>query len=147
MIARRAAIRRTARPRVRRAGAGAATRRKLGDLWSRIVRARAGACERCGRFRGLGIGALDACHVFAKSVYPGARFNLLNGVGLCRACHDTLGSAHITKPSLMQDWYVGKFGPELFHTLAVLVRTSKVVATKGQVEMFRSKALVLGVWV
>lgn len=33
---------------------------------------------------------LSAHHIFAKSKYPGLKFNLANGILTCKSCHDEI---------------------------------------------------------
>lgn len=60
-------------------------------LWSLIVRQRAGGCELCGkdsdydRFGRMVKGA-DAHHILSRTRYL-FRYNLNNGICLCKGCH------------------------------------------------------------
>jgi hypothetical protein len=56
-------------------------RNKADSLWSQIIRARDGACVRCGKTE-----ILEAAHVWGRR-YMGTRFDELNGVALDKGCH------------------------------------------------------------
>ena len=52
------------------------------DLWKAKVKERAGGkCEKCGKDK-----YVQAHHILPRT-YWGARFDLENGVALCRSCH------------------------------------------------------------
>lgn len=55
-------------------------KKECDDLWSKVVRARAGKCELCG-----GGNKLDAHHVHGRGL--AVRWDLANGIGLCYQCH------------------------------------------------------------
>ena len=57
-------------------------RKECDDLWSAAVKKRAGyKCERCGKTK-----YLQAHHIIPRTNYA-LRYDLENGVALCRACH------------------------------------------------------------
>jgi len=65
--------------------------KEAGDLWSLIVRARAGGCEICGveadfDTHGPMVKGMDAHHICSRKNYL-HRYNLNNGVCLCPSCH------------------------------------------------------------
>jgi len=51
------------------------------ELWSKIITS-IGVCQRCGGTKKLG-----AAHILPKGKYKRFRFNLMNGLCLCFACH------------------------------------------------------------
>jgi hypothetical protein len=59
-------------------------RKKADALWSRLIRARDGACRRCGRQPDEII--LQAAHVISRR-YKAIRWDERNGVALCVGCH------------------------------------------------------------
>jgi len=63
-------------------------------LWSRFIRTRDGEhCLVCSEAK-----KVEAHHVFRKTVYPAGRFELGNGVSLCRKCHWKLHAQFNGKP-------------------------------------------------
>lgn len=80
-------IARGARPaRVRKTKRGT-ERESLDRLWSQVVKSSHPLCVFricCG-----GALAVDPAHIFGKGAYPRLRWLFLNGVGACRACHNT----------------------------------------------------------
>lgn len=57
-------------------------RRTCDDLWKEVVKKRAGfKCEKCGNTR-----YLQAHHIIPRTNYA-LRYDLKNGVALCRRCH------------------------------------------------------------
>ena len=65
-------------------------------LWSRFIRSRdGGVCLVCGECE-----AVEAHHVFRKTVYPAGKFELGNGVSLCRSCHWKLHTQFNGKPKV-----------------------------------------------
>ncbi|MWV13733.1 HNH endonuclease [Pseudomonas sp. R-28-1W-6] len=63
-------------------------------LWSRFIRLRdGGCCLSCGSGE-----QVQAHHVFRKTIYPAGRFELGNGVALCRKCHWLLHAEFNGKP-------------------------------------------------
>lgn len=64
-------------------------------LWSRYIRMRdGGSCLNCGSDR-----QVEAHHIFRKTIYPAGRFELGNGVALCRKCHWFLHEKFNGKPA------------------------------------------------
>ena len=92
MIRRRSPIARRVRPRQRRKGSRANLARVCAELWSkRVLAAGEGRCVAEGSyFRCLG--PIDPAHCFGKKAHPSVRYELWNGVLLCRAHHDFLGN-------------------------------------------------------
>jgi len=85
------------RARVRKIGAGSHAQqvRKANALWVALIRAKepSGICPRCHKSKWT-----DAAHLFTKGGYPGVRFDLDNGVPLCRMrCHRRIDSDHEAK--------------------------------------------------
>lgn len=63
-------------------------------LWSRFIRMRdRGVCLNCGSGQ-----QVEAHHIFRKTIYPAGRFELGNGVALCRKCHWYLHEKFNGKP-------------------------------------------------
>ena len=83
------------------------------DLWSRLVKVRAGfKCEHCWK-----TGFLNSHHLFSRNNWS-TRFDLDNGICLCRWCH-TMSfrfSAHKT-PMEFTEWVIEKRGREWYDTL------------------------------
>ena len=75
-------------------------------LWSQAIRSD-GVCERCGRG-----GRLEAHHVYGRTNHR-LRWNLLNGVALCHACHRW--AEHF--PILFTHWFEHRW-PEVASILA-----------------------------
>lgn len=70
------------------------TERWCMTLWSRFIRSRdGGVCLVCGESK-----AVEAHHVFRKTIYPAGKFELGNGVSLCRSCHWKLHAQFNGKP-------------------------------------------------
>ena len=57
-------------------------KRQCDALWSRAVLKRDPSCRLCG-----GKPSRDPHHIFAKSRHAALRYDLRNGVGLCKGCH------------------------------------------------------------
>jgi len=51
-------------------------------LWSKKVKKRDGVCKAC-----ISKYNLEAHHIYPKSKYPSKKYDLKNGVTLCRDCH------------------------------------------------------------
>lgn len=58
----------------------------LNAMWSRYIKARDPICRL--RFHCHGALTTDACHVYAKGPHPHIRWEIANGVGGCRKCHN-----------------------------------------------------------
>lgn len=58
-----------------------AIQKKADTLFSKIVRARDGACRRCGKQETL------QCHHLISRTYRKVRFDERNGVAVCVGCH------------------------------------------------------------
>jgi hypothetical protein len=70
--------------------------------WRNAVLARdAYTCERCGRVCKKYERGLAAHHIFPWAESPATRFDLSNGMTLCRACHMELHGRAPTKPALI----------------------------------------------
>ena len=83
--------------RLRRISAKQIKLKVLDDLWSRVVRQRAGnKCENCGSES-----RLQGAHIFSKGKYRNVRHLPENGLCLCWRCH--LGPGGIHKEPM--DWY------------------------------------------
>lgn len=73
--------------------------------WSKLIRQRDGdTCQVCGNF-----GHQNAHHILTRSI-KGLRFEPLNGISLCAACHvfSHEFSAHKT-PEAFKRWFKKKF--------------------------------------
>lgn len=65
-------------------------------LWSRFIRLRdGGCCLNCGSGE-----QVQAHHIFRKTIYPDGRFELGNGIALCRQCHWLLHAEFNGKPAV-----------------------------------------------
>lgn len=69
-----------------------------------------GVCPRCGARWWH-----DAAHGWAKGPYPGLRFEIDNGLPLCRACHTRVDSDHQAKEELWRR----SIGHEAYDRLAL----------------------------
>lgn len=79
-------------------------------LWSQVVRARVGCCQRCGvagerSKENLPIAGLDAHHVISRN-HANTASDERNGVSLCRSCH---GWAH-GHPIDFLYWWIEEVG-------------------------------------
>ena len=75
-------IRRRKRPRPLRKGRAAEARRECDKLWTQLILARAGGrCARCGK------GTYVQAHHIRSCRHWNTRFDLENGLALCRGCH------------------------------------------------------------
>ncbi len=64
-------------------------------LWSRFIRKRdGGSCLNCGNTK-----QTEAHHIFRKVIYPAGRFELGNGISLCRKCHWYLHATFNGRPA------------------------------------------------
>lgn len=125
------------RPRQRRSGLLAALEREADRLFSLIVRSRSLWCERCRVRR-----ATDTAHVFTRR-YAAVRHAEENAFGLCRECHQLLGSANTKTVSRMEVFFCSVHGSAAFarlRALALVVRRFDPVVLDG----LRARALALG---
>ncbi len=74
------------------------------DLWRHEIYKKepSGICPRCFLRK-----FIEAAHIFAKGPYPGMRFELDNGIPLCRTCHRRIDSDHKAK-ELFAKLYIGE---------------------------------------
>jgi hypothetical protein len=72
------------------------------DLWRRIIRTKepTGLCPSCRRRKWV-----DAAHGWPKGPYPWMRFELTNGIPLCRVCHRRVDSDFAAKTELWVRYY------------------------------------------
>lgn len=77
-------IARISAPRKQRRSLHALKVRQATELWRKLIYQHepSGLCPRCVTRRHQ-----EAAHVFAKGPYPSMRFDLDNGIPLCRSCH------------------------------------------------------------
>ena len=80
---------RTGKPKVKRGTTTAALKRKATVLHSQYVRARDGACVRCGRSEGV---QLQCAHIVGRTAAY-TRTDENNAACLCAGCHHTLTHA------------------------------------------------------
>lgn len=111
MIARRTYIvRRTrlqSKPRRKRVSGDLTHREKViiaNDLWRHLIYKKepTGICPRCFKRKWV-----EAAHVFNKGAHPGMRFELDNGIPLCRTCHRRIDTDHKAK-ELFSKFYLGE---------------------------------------
>jgi hypothetical protein len=107
-------IARTIRVRARSARRG--TVEKLDREWSAKVREGVGYCEWTGCFRE----PTDAHHIFGKKAHPSLRYEMGNGIALCRPCHIRW---HAT-PVARRAWFAAKF-PATWAALQILLNDEK----------------------
>lgn len=81
----------------------------LDKMWSAKVRARDGACLKCGS-----ISCLNAHHVFGRR-HTSTRWDVDNGVTLCMPCH--IFWAHRDVGSFAA-WFIGREGKNKFDELS-----------------------------
>ena len=77
--------------------------KECGDLWKKRIRERDKVCQRPGCpycFNAEGIKYLTPHHIVSRTVWP-LRFDLLNGVLLCRGSHGMW--AHTEDPFIRRD--------------------------------------------
>jgi hypothetical protein len=74
------------------------------DLWRRLIYRKepSGICPRCKTRKWV-----EACHIFGKGAHPGMRFELENGIPLCRVCHRRIDTDHKAK-ELFAHFYLGE---------------------------------------
>ena len=68
-----------------RKGTKAAQKRQCDALWAKLIKLKHPFCL-CGE------PSTDAHHIYGRASSPHLRHEPLNGVGLCRACHDEEGN-------------------------------------------------------
>lgn len=109
--------------RVRKTASGR-EKESLNRLFSQVIRLRDPWCRigRCRYIKGANGAAptSDAAHLFAKSIYPTLRWNLLNAVGACRYCHDAMTA----KPATWVEWRDGFLTESEARTLHALANVS-----------------------
>jgi 5-methylcytosine-specific restriction endonuclease McrA len=85
---------------------------KAHAAWSSFVRKRAlGMCEYCG-----GLGS-DAHHIYGRKAHPALRFAPINGIALCRRCHNEWHAAPISR----RGWFAVMY-PASWSMLQTFVR-------------------------
>lgn len=117
--------------------------RECTRLASAITKARAnGQCQACAPAR-YHCGT-DAAHIWAKSTYPGAEFELDNLVWLARSCHEFMGSARLVGPCEMRDLAVTLRGRKRVEDLRML-GLGKGRPVQEQLESLRAEAKRMGI--
>jgi hypothetical protein len=95
-------------------------KREADRLWSLLVRRRAGDRCECPLLFGRCLSAAtDAAHIFRRGI-SASRFDLDNGIALCRHHHETLGSAIVGKRTLMRDVIEDMRGWDLYERIEAL---------------------------
>lgn len=89
-----------------------AIQKKADSLFSKIVRARDGACRRCGKQETL------QCHHLISRTYRKVRFDERNGVTVCVGCHMFL--TH--RPLDNEDFAISILGEEGWAELKTIAR-------------------------
>lgn len=85
------------------------------NLWRRLIYAKepTGVCPRCRQRKWV-----EAAHGFTKGAYPALRFELDNGIPLCRTCHRRVDSDHHAKVEL----WVAYIGEERYERLRLMAQ-------------------------
>jgi len=83
---------------------------RMSTLWSRAIRKRDPFCKICGR------PSEDAHHILKKSQAKGLKFDLRNGMGVCRRCHSEV--IHANYKSWLRVFFADN--PELAEYLTAL---------------------------
>ena len=92
--------------------------KRLDHIWARIVKMGAGhRCERCGA-ADVPWNALEAHHVFGRRL-KSVRWDLANGVALCRQCHAHQRDA----PAESLEWAEAHMGAREFQKLQSRAQT------------------------
>ena len=92
-------------------------RKKADKLWTQKV-LNLPYCEVCGSTK-----VLQAHHFYYKSSYPHLRYNLKNGVVLCRACHFKL---HHRDPKAVEEEIIRAKGKRWYNALKKLSKIKPV---------------------
>lgn len=95
---------------------------KLADkMWRiAIVREHGDRCELCGAV------AVDCHHIYFKSSYPFLRFDISNGIPLCRHCHHIL---HNENRELIENKIIAQRGKEWHEKLLQKAYQGKLAGT------------------
>jgi hypothetical protein len=88
---------------------------KADRLWAVAIKARDGHCLRCGQDYHL-----EAAHIWGRNHY-GVRWDLENGIALCRSCHVKF----TYRPAAWHLWIQGLLGPAKYDALALRANTAK----------------------
>jgi hypothetical protein len=113
-----------------------AIRKELDIAWSKAIRSR-GVCEKCGKQTDL-----QAHHIFSRR-HNGTRWELGNGVCLCKRCH--LFWAHKDTVDFAR-WIEGKIGKEKMDLLEYKAKSVNKFS-KGELEIFlKAFAFGAGKW-
>lgn len=108
------------RPRQQRKGVAAAAKRREWSVLSATVRKEHPVCQSCHRRP-----STDGAHVFAKGgKYAHLKLVRKNVLGLCRECHQLLGSASVVRYTVMENFYRRLHGNAAFESLAAMARVS-----------------------
>lgn len=107
-------------------------RKQADALWQQCVKLEHPACEMCG------ILMEEGHHFFAKGSCSALRYDLENGIGLCRRCHHlhNLGKAIVDVPITRlrgDDWY-----DDLFRRKSGLTKRSKAYY-EGEIERLTAR--------
>jgi hypothetical protein len=101
-------------------GATADAKREAERLMSRIV-LRDGVCvyvyHGVGKSWYCGRPATDCAHVLAKGRHASIRYNITNGLPLCRMHHEELGSAKLAESCPMRRLYITLMGEPAWQQL------------------------------
>jgi len=108
-------------------------KRELLDLWGKIIKERDGhRCQQCGQTQGL----LDPHHIILKSRGNAPKFDIQNGVVMCRSCHSKFHRFGFEVEYVRWlDWWLAKQDM----TFEQLRETYKGVTTQFTVDFYEAK--------
>lgn len=106
--------------------------KQLDDLWSKLVKDRAGnQCEKCHK-----TSYLNSHHIFSRQ-NKSVRWDLDNGICLCAGCHVLNRDSAHKSPLLFAEWVKSKRGEKWYqilmakaHSIGKLSRFEKEILLK-----------------